>query len=200
MADLGDLPWPPDTIETERLVLRRTEARDRGAYVELLCSEDVRRYLGGPRTRADVQRAVPEVPGDRPGVFTAEASGAVIGTVTFDRRDPDRPGHLRPEGDEVEIGYLFLPGAWGKGLATEAVGAVLAWSDRVLPGEPVVLCTQSANTASVRLAARLGFVEQERFVEFGAEQWFGVRRPGGVSMAGTSLVTPASAPHPEESS
>ncbi|MEJ7755969.1 MAG: hypothetical protein WKF83_06160 [Nocardioidaceae bacterium] len=44
---------------------------------------------------------------------------------------------------------------------------------RAHAGEPVVLCTQSANTASVRLAQRLGFVEVERFEEFGAEQWFG---------------------------
>lgn len=40
-----------------------------------------------------------------------------------------------------------------------------------------MLCTQSANTASVALAARLGFVEVERFEEWDAEQWFGVRRP-----------------------
>jgi RimJ/RimL family protein N-acetyltransferase len=42
-----------------------------------------------------------------------------------------------------------------------------------------VLCTQTANTASVRLAARLGFRETERFMEFDAEQWFGARRPPG---------------------
>ena len=38
-----------------------------------------------------------------------------------------------------------------------------------------MVCTQSANAASVRLAERLGFAEAGRFEEFGAEQWFGVR-------------------------
>ena len=59
----------------------------------------------------------------------------------------------------------------------EAVGAALGWLGDELPGEPVLLGTQSANTASVRLAARLGFTEVERFEEYGAEQWFGVWSP-----------------------
>ena len=76
-------------------------------------------------------------------------------------------------------GYLFLPSAWGRGYAAEACAAVLEWSDIALPGEPLVLCTQTANLGSMRLAARLGFTEVERFEEFGAEQWFGVRWPRG---------------------
>ncbi|NUS17898.1 MAG: GNAT family N-acetyltransferase, partial [Streptomyces sp.] len=53
----------------------------------------------------------------------------------------------------------------------------LGWLDGALPGEPVVLTTQSANTASMRLAARLGFAEVERFEAWGAEQWLGMRPP-----------------------
>lgn len=177
MPDLGDVPWPPAPIETTRLTLRRTQARDRAGYIELMCSDDVQRYLGGPLPREDAEQAAPEVPGNRPGVFAVEADGTFIGTVTVDRRDPDRPGHLRPHGHEVEVGCLFLPSVWGSGYATEAVAGVLAWIDDVLPDEPVVLCTDRANDASVRLAVRLGFVEKENFVEFDAEQWFGVRMP-----------------------
>ncbi|MGW9370156.1 GNAT family N-acetyltransferase [Streptomyces xanthophaeus] len=74
-----------------------------------------------------------------------------------------------------ELGYVLLPQAWGHGYAAEACAAVLAWFADVLPGEPVVLCTQTANTRSTTLAAKLGFIEVERFEEYGAEQWFGVR-------------------------
>lgn len=84
---------------------------------------------------------------------------------------------LRPERGAAELGYMFLPRAWGRGYAAEACAAVLDWSADALPGEPVVLCTRSANTPSMRLAARLGFSEVERFEEYGAEQWFGVRPP-----------------------
>jgi hypothetical protein len=46
-----------------------------------------------------------------------------------------------------------------------------------LASEPVVLCTQTANDRSMRLAAKLGFTEVERFEQYGAEQWFGVWSP-----------------------
>lgn len=39
-----------------------------------------------------------------------------------------------------------------------------------------MLCAQTANVRSTRLAMRLGFAEVERFEEYGAEQWFGVWR------------------------
>lgn len=175
MEGLGDVPWPPAPITTARLLLRPTEARDRPSYVDLACSPEVYRYLGGPQPRERIERAAPEVPGDRPGVFTVLTGDEFVGTVNVDRRGPERPGHVTPGGNELEVGYLFLPQYWGRGYATEAVGAVLAWIDRTLPGEPIVLCTQSANTASVRLARRLGFWEVDRFIEFDAEQWFGVR-------------------------
>jgi RimJ/RimL family protein N-acetyltransferase len=177
MAELGPVAWPPDPIRTERLVLREPEARDRATMVELLASPQVGTYLGGPRPRDDLERAMPEVPRRRPGLFVVELDGTMIGTVTFDRREAGRPGHLGPDAAEAELGYLFLPEAWGFGYAAEACAAALDWLDGALPGEPVVLCTQTANEPSMRLAAKLGFAEVERFEEFDAEQWFGARPP-----------------------
>jgi RimJ/RimL family protein N-acetyltransferase len=58
--------------------------------------------------------------------------------------------------------------------ATEACAAALDWFTGALPREPVVLSTQTANEASMRVAAKLGFTEVERFEEYGAEQWLGV--------------------------
>lgn len=155
-------------------MLRESEARDRATFIELSASPEVRTYLGGPRPRAELEHAVPEVPGRRPGVFVIDLDGAMIGAVTLARRDAQRPGHVRPEAEEVELSYTFLPGAWGCGYATEACAAALGWFADALPSEPVVLCTQTANDRSMRLAEKLGFTEVERFEEWGAEQWFGV--------------------------
>lgn len=177
MAELGLVAWPPAPIRTERLVLRASEARDRAVFIELFASPEVGTYLGGPRPRDDLERAVPEVPGRRPGLFVTELDGAMIGMVTLDRRDPERPGHVRPNAGEAELGYLFLPECWGRGYAAEACAAALGWFAGALPGEPVVLCTQTANDRAMRLAATLGFNEVERFEEFGAEQWFGTLSP-----------------------
>ncbi|KOU25414.1 GCN5 family acetyltransferase [Streptomyces sp. WM6372] len=174
MTELGPVAWPPAPMRTERLVLRESEARDRAAFIELLASPEAGAHLGGPRPREGLERAVPEVPGRRPGLFVIDLDGAMIGTIMLDRRDAERPGHLRPDAGEAELGYMLLPEAWGRGYAAEACAAALDWFADALPGEPVVLCTQTANDRSMRLAAKLGFTEVERFEEFGAEQWFGV--------------------------
>lgn len=187
MTELGPVAWPPAPIRTERLVLRASEARDRAAFIELFASPEVGTYIGGARPRAELERAVPEVPGRRTGTFVVELDGAMVGMVTLNPRSAERPGHVRPGAGEAELGYLFLPQAWGRGYATEASAAAIDWFADALPGQPVVLCTQTANERALRLAAKLGFTEVERFEEYGAEQWFGVcshRRssppPGGL--------------------
>ncbi len=40
-----------------------------------------------------------------------------------------------------------------------------------------MLCTQTANERSMRVAAKLGFTAVELFEAYGAEQWFGVWSP-----------------------
>lgn len=175
MAELGPVAWPPSWIRTERLTLRSSDGKDRTAVIELFASTEVGTYLGGARPREELERDVPEIPGERPGFFMVVLEGSTIGMVTFDRRDAERMGHIRPEGGEAELSYMFMPHAWGQGYATEACAAALDWFAGVLPNEPVVLCTQTANGPSMRIAAKLGFVEVERFQEFDAEQWFGAR-------------------------
>ncbi len=172
----GPVAWPPTPIHTGRPALRAAEARDRAAVIELPASPEVGAYLGGPRPRQDLEVAVAEVPGSRPGFFVVEVAGAAVGVVTFDRRQSSRSDHRRPEANEVELGYMFLPEAWGYGCALEAGTATLDWLVSVLPGEPVVLSTQTANQRSIRLAARLGCVEVDRFEEHDTEQFFTARQ------------------------
>ncbi|MFF3666393.1 GNAT family N-acetyltransferase [Microtetraspora malaysiensis] len=171
------MAWPPELIRTERLVLREPEARDRTTFIELLASPEVHTYLGGPRPRDDLEREmpeVPEVPERWPGSFVVELDGAMIGQILLRRA----AGHRRPAAvGKADLGYLFLPKSWGQGYAAEACAAALDWFDGALPGEPVMLTTQSANVGSMRLAAKLGFTEVERFQAWDAEQWLGLRPP-----------------------
>ncbi|AOR34643.1 GNAT family N-acetyltransferase [Streptomyces fodineus] len=177
MTELGPGAWPPAPIRTERLVLREPEARDRAAVIELFASPEVGTYLGGPRPRDELEREIPGAPSRRPGRFMVDLDGAVIGQITLYRET----GHLRQAAGKAELGYLFLPEAWGCGYATEACAAALDWFADACPGEPVVLATQTANVRSMRLAAKLGFIEAERFEAYGAEQWFGMWSPGALS-------------------
>ncbi|MBU2669104.1 GNAT family N-acetyltransferase [Actinoplanes bogorensis] len=190
---LGSVAWPPEPIRTERLVLRATEARDRPAFIELYASPEVHKYLGGAQPRADLERDTPAVPAEWPGSFVADLEGDLIGHLMLRRPERHRPAAV----GKVDLGYLFLPRAWGQGYATEACGAVLTWFDGALPGEPVVLATQTANTGSMRLAARLGFTERERFHAWDADQWLGERvpsptQPRSASTAVHSAGWPAS--------
>jgi RimJ/RimL family protein N-acetyltransferase len=175
MADLGPVAWPPEPIRTERLVLREPEARDRAAFIELLASPEAGAYLGGPRPRGELERELPEAPERRPGLFVVDLDGAMIGQVIL-RRAEDRAA------GKAELGYQFLPAAWGFGYAAEACTAALDWLAGQLPGEPVVLKTQTANARSMRLAAKLGFTELERFHRWGADQWCG-QRPAAAPAA-----------------
>ncbi|MFI6999921.1 GNAT family N-acetyltransferase [Nocardia sp. NPDC050175] len=174
MTELGPVAWPPSPISTERLVLRGSAARDRAAFIELFTSPEVGTYVGGPRPSDALEREMPEVPGRRPGVFVVELDGTMIGMITLDRRGTARPSRVRPDAGDAELGYMMLPAAWGRGYAAEACTAVLDWFAAALPSEPLALCTQTANDRAMRLAAKLGFTEVERFQEYGAEQWLGL--------------------------
>lgn len=174
MTELGPVAWPPRPIRTERLVLREPEARDCAAFIELLASPEVHTYLGGPRPRDELEREMPGAPEQCPRSFVVDLDGAMIGQILLRRAK----GHRRPAAaGKADLGYLFLPGAWGFGYAAEACAAALDWFEGVLPGEPVVLTTQTANVGSMRLAAKLGFTEVERFQAWDAEQWLGLRSP-----------------------
>ncbi|MFC6157517.1 GNAT family N-acetyltransferase [Kribbella jiaozuonensis] len=162
----------PDPIKTERLVLREPEARDRTPVIELFTSPEVGTYIGGPRPRDELEAAIPDAPKRRPGLFVVELDGAMIGFVTLDKRDAERP-----HGGQAELGYMFLPDSWGHGYAAEACAAALDWFADVRPGESVVLTTQTANARSMRVAEKLGFTELDRFEEYGAEQWLGKWSP-----------------------
>ncbi|TQL69550.1 RimJ/RimL family protein N-acetyltransferase [Nocardioides albertanoniae] len=195
MKPLGPVPWPPAPIVTERLTLRETRPEDRPALAKLLSDERVQHYLGGPQhTREELEQLIPEDPNTRPGIFAVEHEHRFIGRVTVQRRDRSWPHHVREEGDEVEIGYELFPESWGQGLAAEAASAAIAWIEKTLPGEPIVLTTRVANVRSLRLAQRLGFVEVERFTAYGAEQWFGHLDPRGQASVSSMLAVHSPSP------
>jgi RimJ/RimL family protein N-acetyltransferase len=179
MTEFGPAAWPPSQpIRTERLVLRGAEARDHAVFIDLLASSEVHTYVGGPRARDELERELPETPEQDLGICVVQLDGAMIGQVILKRAMGGRGT------GKAELGYLFLPKAWGFGYAAEACETALDWLDNALPGEPVVLFTQTANARAMRLAAKLGFTEVERFHAWGAEQWFGMRPPVTPSVTG----------------
>jgi len=164
------MPWTDAAIETDRTRLRAFAARDKQVVVRLLTDPEIRRYLGGPVDESQVEAAQSAKVGERWGVFciAERVTDEAIGGCSF--------GRWR---GVLELSYEVLPEHWGRGLAAEAVGAALDWVWGATPDQVVIAVTQTANTRSLDLLGRLGFVADIEFEEFGAAQsQLRLRRPG----------------------
>lgn len=174
------MAWTSDNIVTPRLLLRPFVEADKPAIIEIRRDSDVGRYLGGPAGGEVVEQINAATVGERWGVFCSvdRATGDVVGSVSLDRHR-----------GELEVSYELLPAYWGRGFATEAVGAVIGWVAEHTDDTTIIAVTQTANASSVALLDRLGFELEHTFEEFDAEQgWF--RRPVVVGMAGDGEAPP----------
>ncbi|UXN73308.1 GNAT family N-acetyltransferase [Devosia sp. A8/3-2] len=90
-------------------------------------------------------------------LVTERETGAVIGE--FGLADLHRDV-TPPLGDTPEAGWVMLPHYQGRGLAQEALSAVLSWADQTMPR--TVCMIHPDNTPSLRLANKLGYVEYAR--------------------------------------
>jgi RimJ/RimL family protein N-acetyltransferase len=158
------------TIETARLVLRGPRLADHDASSAMWGDPQVTRYIGGrPFTREEVWSRLLRYLGQWAafgyGYWTAcdRETGAFVGElgVAEYRRALDRPL------DAPEVGWALVTTAHGRGLASEGVGAVLAWCDARFPRTTCII--DPGNAASLRLAARHGFAETRRATYHGAD-------------------------------
>ena len=92
-------------------------------------------------------------------VVEVKASGRFVGEVGFAelKRDIEPSFEGMPEG-----GWVLAPEAHGKGFATEAVKAILAWGDKHFAGRTTTCIISPENTASIRVAEKCGYREVAR--------------------------------------
>ena len=145
------------TLSTSRLVLRAITEADASALFEIFSDGDVMRYWSRPpMTSRDQARALAteiQVHWLARTLFqwgiAERAGGALVGTCTLYRWDR---AHAR-----AEIGYALRKDRWGRGLASEAVAAVLDFAFGRMGLHRVGADTDPRNVASARLLERLGF-------------------------------------------
>jgi [ribosomal protein S5]-alanine N-acetyltransferase len=154
-----------DTLETDRLILRRRRVDEAAIYRQLWTERDPRvpphRRISpeGRPTEEDIAaqiRAAHEE--SRPGILAVERKGTadVIGYCGLIFSGNVRNRGLPP--DEPELAYELLRAAHGCGYATEAGRAVVAWVSeagyrRLWAG------VRDWNVASRRVLQKLGFRE-----------------------------------------
>ena len=152
-----ELPRPIDLpVDTDRLRLRLHREQDREALLAIYSRPDVARHLlEEPWTTEDSRRRIEERLA-RTGLHTGEGAlalvieheGRVIGDVALWLTDRT---HLA-----AEIGWVLDPAEGGQGLATEAVRAVLDLALGKSGLHRVAARMDARNTASARLAERVG--------------------------------------------
>ena len=140
------------TFETERLILRAHRMDDFKALAQVLCSDHAR-YMGGPMTPKQAWQSfccdIAQWALLGHGSWAVERSdnGEFIGQITVIKP---------PYFPEIEIGWVLLPGAEGKGYAYEAACAALTFAFDTLKLETLVSYIDRRNTRSIALAERLG--------------------------------------------
>ena len=152
-------------LETARLLLRPHRPDDLDAQAKAMGDPEVVRHLGGtPFSREDTWRRLLCAPGlwNLLGygywVVAARDDGRYLGQLGF----ADFKREMTPaiEG-RPEMGWIFTPAAQGQGYATEAGLAALAWADEVLQAPEITAIIDAANIASIRVAEKCGFNENE---------------------------------------
>ena len=148
-------------LETERLILRHFREDDLDAYAATMGDPEVMRHLGAdPLGREESWRRLLSGAGfwsvTGLGVWAVEhrEDSRMIGHVGF--FDFHRDMWPSIEG-EPEMGWIFNPAAQGRGFATEAGLAALAWFERTLGPTSIPAIIAPENAPSIRLAERLGF-------------------------------------------
>jgi RimJ/RimL family protein N-acetyltransferase len=160
------------TLETARLVLRPFRESDIEAQARTMADPGVVRHLGGhPFSREDAWRRLLCAPGLWVllgyGYWAVEErdGGAYVGQVGFS----DFKRDMTPNIEGVpEMGWILAPEMHGKGYATEAVAAAIAWADEVLKAPELTAIIDHANTPSIRVAEKNGFSIREEAVYRGA--------------------------------
>ena len=153
-------------LETERLILRAHRPADLDDFIAMWADPLVTRYIGGvPLTREAVWGGTLRYVGHWAwlgyGYWVVEekTSGAVIGEAGF--RDGKRD--IQPSLDGMpEIGWALVARAHGKGYATEAVRAAVAWGDAHFGAMKTSCMVHPGNTASIRVAEKCGYREYAR--------------------------------------
>ena len=152
---------PVPVIETPRLTLRGHLASDLPDALAMWSDREVTRYIGGkPAGREEVWARLLRYIGHWAlagyGLWhiRERASGRFVGEagIADFQRDLPYAFHGAPE-----AGWVLASWAHGQGYATEAMRAVLAWSDSAHPRTVCII--DPGNTASQRVASKLGYRE-----------------------------------------
>ena len=153
-------PATPPELSTERLLLRMHHDGDIDALYALFTDPKTMRYWGAPPWTDPAQADAMLARGA--AAFAAQEAirfavvlregGAMVGSCTLFGHDA--------QNRRAEVGYILASEAWGKGLMTEALSALLDWAFGPLGLHRVEADVDPRNVPSVAILERLGFARE----------------------------------------
>lgn len=177
-------------LHTGRLTLRPWQPGDADAVEAVMADERMHHHLPLPRpyTAADARSFVTEhgqagrAAGSRLDCAIAEnTTGRLVGSATLQLPSADDGA------TDAEIGYWVAVGHWGRGFATEAVGALARFGFGNGLARVAIRC-EVRNTASAAVALKAGFA----FEGISRAALRGARNPVAAnSVASTSVLDAA---------
>lgn len=152
-------------VETARLVLRQHGLDDFPPAARMWGDPDVTRHVGGrPFTEEEVWARLMRYVGHWTllgygyWAIQEKASGRFIGEAGF----ADFHRDIEPSLSGMpELGWVLAPDAQGRGYATEAAQAAVSWGDRRFREARTVCLIHPENTASIRVAVKVGYREMQ---------------------------------------
>ncbi len=157
------------TLETPRMVMRGWQSSDIEPMIAFFANDESKFY-GGPFNEAEAWRRVASYAGQW------QING--IGEWVLEHKDSGEfLGFCGPwfpaEYPEAEIAWALLPQHYGHGYAYEAAVRAIQYVYQDLGWTTVMSLIEAANTASIKLATRLGAEFEKPFRENGwdAQIW-----------------------------
>jgi [ribosomal protein S5]-alanine N-acetyltransferase len=154
--DMAKRPTPHPILSTHRLRLRQFRAEDADAMHQCFADPEAMRFWNQPvhTKRIETERVVRRLMDCTPSYYRFWAvadvrSDRCLGMVNY------HDGHIRSK--RVAIGYIVDPAHHGKGIATEAVSAMLDFCFSELGLHRVQAFIHPDNIASRKLVEKLGF-------------------------------------------
>jgi RimJ/RimL family protein N-acetyltransferase len=162
----------PETIETERLILRCPRAGDGAALNAAILEslESLQRFMAWALNPPSVEDSEVYVRGaaatfltrtSLPLLMIRRGTQEVVGSAGLPRMDWTVP--------RFEIGYWMRQSYQGQGYMSEAVRALTAFALDTLGAKRVEIHCSHRNVRSQRVAERCGFVLEARLRDFGRE-------------------------------
>ena len=155
-------------LATPRLILREPSSSDAAALFALYADAEVTRYqsLEAPATLREASARIARwrkrfsFKAEIRWAITTREDGAFAGTCAF--------AHFVPWLDRGHVTYEIARRAWGRGLATEAVQAMVAFGHGEAGLDRIEAVVVPGNDASASVLRKAGFAEEGLLRAYGS--------------------------------